>query len=66
MKKVAVVTSTRVEYGLLSPFIKKLRTFENDDFRLLCENSKSLYGDGHSSEKIANKIFDTIMSRSIN
>ena len=33
MKKVAVVTSTRAEYGLLSPVIKKIRTFENDDFR---------------------------------
>ena len=33
MKKVAVVTSTRAEYGLLSPVIKKLRVFENDDFR---------------------------------
>lgn len=34
MKKVAVVTATRAEYGLLSPVIKALRKFENDDFKV--------------------------------
>lgn len=34
MKKVAVVTATRAEYGLLSPVIKKLREKENTDFRV--------------------------------
>ena len=33
MNKVAVVTATRAEYGLLSPVIKKLRAFENESFR---------------------------------
>lgn len=34
MKKIAVVTSTRAEYGLLSPVIKRLRTHENDRLRV--------------------------------
>lgn len=31
MKKIAIVTATRAEYGLLSPVIKELRKKENDD-----------------------------------
>ena len=34
MKKIAVVTATRAEYGLLSPIIKKLREYENDDLKV--------------------------------
>ena len=34
MKKIAVVTSTRAEYGLLMPVIKELRKFENEDFKV--------------------------------
>ncbi len=34
MKKVAVVTATRAEYGLLSPVIKGLRKYEKDDFKV--------------------------------
>lgn len=34
MKKIAVVTATRAEYGLLSPVIKELRTYESDGFRV--------------------------------
>lgn len=34
MKKIAVITSTRAEYGLLSPLIKELRKFENDEFKV--------------------------------
>ncbi|MCR5768066.1 MAG: UDP-N-acetylglucosamine 2-epimerase (hydrolyzing) [Lachnospiraceae bacterium] len=34
MKKIAVVTATRAEYGLLSPVIKNLRKYENDEFRV--------------------------------
>ena len=34
MKKIAVVTTTRAEYGLLSPVIKELRKNENDDFKV--------------------------------
>lgn len=33
MKKVAVVTATRAEYGLLSPVIKELRKYEDDELR---------------------------------
>lgn len=32
MKKVAVVTATRAEYGLLSPLVKALRAYENEGF----------------------------------
>lgn len=32
MKKIAVITTTRAEYGLLSPVIKELRIYENDGF----------------------------------
>ncbi|MBE6106501.1 UDP-N-acetylglucosamine 2-epimerase [Anaerovibrio lipolyticus] len=34
MKKIAVVTATRAEYGLLSPVIKKLRAFASELFRV--------------------------------
>lgn len=34
MKKIAVVTSTRAEYGLLSPIIKELRKKESDAFEV--------------------------------
>ncbi len=34
MKKIAVVTSTRAEFGLLAPIIKKLREYESDDLRV--------------------------------
>lgn len=34
MKKIAVVTATRAEYGLLSPVIRELRKQESDEFRV--------------------------------
>ena len=34
MKKIAVVTATRAEYGLLSPVIGELRKHESDDLRI--------------------------------
>lgn len=34
MKKIAVVTATRAEYGLLSPVIKELRKRENDNLKV--------------------------------
>lgn len=34
MKKIAIVTATRAEYGLLYPIIKELRKRENGDFRI--------------------------------
>ena len=33
MKRIAVVTATRAEYGLLSPVIKEFRKQETDDLR---------------------------------
>ena len=34
MRKIAVITATRAEYGLLYPVIKELRKKENDDLRV--------------------------------
>lgn len=34
MRKIAVVTATRAEYGLLSPVIRELRKQENDELRV--------------------------------
>lgn len=34
MKKIAVVTSTRAEFGLLMPVIQSLREYENNDLRI--------------------------------
>ena len=34
MKKIAVITATRAEYGLLSPVIMELRKYENDGLRI--------------------------------
>ena len=34
MKKIAVVTATRAEYGLLSPVIKELRKYENSELKI--------------------------------
>ncbi len=34
MKKIAVVTTTRAEYGLLSPVIRNLRKYENNSLRV--------------------------------
>lgn len=34
MKKIAIVTATRAEYGLLSPVIKALRKYENNNFKV--------------------------------
>lgn len=33
MKRIAIVTSTRAEYGLLAPIVRELRRHEGDDFR---------------------------------
>ena len=34
MKRIAVVTTTRAEYGLLNPVIKELRKYESDEFNV--------------------------------
>ncbi len=34
MKKIAVITATRAEYGLLSPVIKELRLYESEELKI--------------------------------
>lgn len=34
MKKIAIITATRAEYGLLSPVVLKLREFESEEFKV--------------------------------
>ena len=34
MKKIAVVTATRAEYGLLAPIVKELRKYENNELQV--------------------------------
>lgn len=46
MKKIAVVTATRAEYGLLMPVIKELRKFESREFK-----TELLVTGTHLSEK---------------
>ncbi len=51
MKKIAVVTATRAEYGLLSPVIKELRKSESNEFRV-----ELLVTGTHLSEKYGRTI----------
>ena len=46
MKKIAVVTATRAEYGLLMPVIRELRKFESEEFK-----TELLVTGTHLSEK---------------
>ncbi len=34
MKRIAVITATRAEYGLLTPVIKELRKHENEELKV--------------------------------
>lgn len=54
MKKVAVITSTRAEFGLLMPVIKELRKFECEDFKVeLVVTGTHLSDDyGHTIDEI--------------
>lgn len=58
MKKIAVVTATRAEYGLLSPVIKELRKKEDDSLTIhLVVTGTHLYSDyGMTIDEIANRI----------
>lgn len=53
-KKIAVITTTRAEYGLLAPIITKLRAFENDYFYVeLVVSGTHLYKEyGHTIDEI--------------
>ncbi len=58
MKKIAVVTSTRAEYGLLSPIVKELRKNENDKLKIeLIVTGTHLYSEyGNTIEEIDDRI----------
>ena len=61
MKKIAVVTATRAEYGLLSPVIKELRKHESGDLK-----TELIVTGTHLSEKYGmtvNEIDDRIDHR---
>ena len=51
MKRIAVVTATRAEYGLLSPVIRELRAKENESFR-----TELLVTGTHLSDRYGNTI----------
>lgn len=57
MKKIAVVTATRAEYGLLSPVIRELRSHEDDNLKI-----NLIVTGTHLSEQYGNTI-DEIKER---
>ncbi len=63
MKKVAIVTATRAEYGLLSPVIKELRKYENDDFKVELIVTGTHFSDeyGRTIEEINDRIDQEIL-----
>lgn len=72
MKKIAVVTATRAEYGLLAPVIKALRSKESDEFlvELIVTGThlSEQYGMtiNEISERIDHKVFISVNSDSEN
>ena len=58
MKKIAVVTATRAEYGLLSPVIKELRKHESNDLKveLIVTGTHLSSEDGMTSDEIDDRI----------
>lgn len=63
MKKIAVVTATRAEYGLLSPVIKELRKRENDGLRvdLIVTGTHLSEKYGRTIEEISDRIDHKIL-----
>lgn len=59
MKKIAVITSTRAEFGLLMPVIKALRKFENEELKVeLIVTGTHLSNEfGHTIEEIKRNAF---------
>lgn len=55
MKKIAVVTATRAEYGLLSPVIKELRKFESSELTV-----ELIVTGTHLSKKYGNTIQEIV------
>lgn len=70
MKKIAVVTATRAEYGLLSPVIGELRKYESDDLRidLIVTGTHLSAGYGMTineiKERIDHKVYISVKSNS--
>lgn len=70
MKKIAVVTATRAEYGLLSPVIGELRKHESDDLRidLIVTGTHLSAGYGMTineiEERIDHKVYISVKSNS--
>ena len=62
MKKIAVVTATRAEYGLLSPVIRELRKKEDADFRaeLIVTGTHLSEAYGRTVQEIDDRIDHTI------
>lgn len=56
MKKIAVITSTRAEFGLLMPVVKALREYEDDNLRvnLIVTGTHLSYEFGYTLEEIKN------------
>lgn len=54
MKIIAVITSTRAEFGLLMPVVKELKSYENNDFsvELLVTGTHLKYEYGHTIDEI--------------
>ena len=55
MKKIAVITSTRAEYGLLSPLIHKMMEEPSIDVHVLVSGTHLLYKYGHTIDYIRNE-----------
>ncbi len=47
MRRIAIVTATRAEYGLLAPIVKKLREYEDDAFRACLVVTGTHLSDSH-------------------
>ena len=62
MKRIAVVTATRAEYGLLSPVIRELRARESDEFKaeLIVTGTHLSDAYGRTIDEISERIDHTV------
>ncbi len=62
MKKIAVVTATRAEYGLLSPVIRELRAHESDEFKaeLIVTGTHLSDSYGRTIDEISERVDHTV------
>ena len=63
MKKLAIITATRAEYGLLAPLIKELRKNESDELRieLVVTGTHLSYDFGNTVESIDDRVDKKIL-----